>query len=119
MKTKAAVLYEMGAPVPYSESQPFRIEEVTLSGPVTDERAEPGKDQHWACTQDFVLRGVDESSIELDAGRWYFDEQACEAASPETAQFPGCIATLASQAGEATEQPPAAQAKASAKGKAR
>jgi hypothetical protein len=94
-------------------------EEVTLSGPVTDERAEPGKDQHWACTQDFVLRGVDENSIELDAGRWYFDEQACEAASPDTAQFPGCIATLASQAGEATEQPPAAQAKAGSKGKAR
>ena len=33
MKTKAAVLYEMGAPAPYSESQPFRIDEITLNGP--------------------------------------------------------------------------------------
>lgn len=33
MKTKAAVLYEMGAPVPYAESLPLRIEEVTLAGP--------------------------------------------------------------------------------------
>jgi len=33
MKTKAAVLYEMGAPAPYSESKPLRIEEITLAGP--------------------------------------------------------------------------------------
>jgi len=33
MKTKAAVLYEMGASPPYSESQPFRIDEITLAGP--------------------------------------------------------------------------------------
>ncbi|MGH9875367.1 MAG: zinc-dependent alcohol dehydrogenase family protein [Pyrinomonadaceae bacterium] len=33
MKTKAAVLYEMGAPQPYAESLPFRIDEVTLAGP--------------------------------------------------------------------------------------
>jgi alcohol dehydrogenase len=33
MKTKAAVLYEMGAPPPYAESVPLVIDEVTLSGP--------------------------------------------------------------------------------------
>ena len=33
MKTRAAVLYEMGAPPPYSESQPLRIDEITLAGP--------------------------------------------------------------------------------------
>jgi alcohol dehydrogenase len=33
MKTKAAVLYEMGAAPPYSESLPLRVEEVTLAGP--------------------------------------------------------------------------------------
>ena len=33
MKTRAAVLYEMGAPTPYSESRPLRIDEVTLDGP--------------------------------------------------------------------------------------
>jgi Zn-dependent alcohol dehydrogenase len=33
MKTKAAVLYEMGAPQPYAESLPLVIDEVTLSGP--------------------------------------------------------------------------------------
>jgi alcohol dehydrogenase len=33
MKTKAAVLYEMGAPAPYAASLPLRIDEVTLAGP--------------------------------------------------------------------------------------
>jgi Zn-dependent alcohol dehydrogenase len=33
MKTKAAVLYEMGAPQPYAESLPLVIDELTLAGP--------------------------------------------------------------------------------------
>ena len=33
MKTKAAVLYDMGAPAPYAESLPLRIDEVTLAAP--------------------------------------------------------------------------------------
>ena len=33
MKTKAAVLYEMGAPPPYAESLPLVIDEVTLAAP--------------------------------------------------------------------------------------
>jgi alcohol dehydrogenase len=37
MKTKAAVLYEMGAPLPYAESLPLVIDEITLAGPGTGE----------------------------------------------------------------------------------
>ena len=33
MKTKAAVLYEMGAPPPYAESTPLVVAEITLAGP--------------------------------------------------------------------------------------
>jgi alcohol dehydrogenase len=33
MKTKAAVLYEMGAPPPYTKSQPFVVDEISLAGP--------------------------------------------------------------------------------------
>src|SRR6185369_7016183 len=33
MKTKAAVLYKMGAPAPYSESRPLVIDELTLAPP--------------------------------------------------------------------------------------
>ena len=33
MKTRAAVLYEMGATRPYSESKPLVIDEITLAGP--------------------------------------------------------------------------------------
>ena len=33
MKTKAAVLYELGAPPPYAESLPLIIDDITLAGP--------------------------------------------------------------------------------------
>jgi alcohol dehydrogenase len=33
MKTRAAVLYEMGAPQPYAESRPLVVDEMTLEGP--------------------------------------------------------------------------------------
>src|SRR5688572_26061718 len=33
MKTKAAVLYETGAPQPFAESLPLVVEEITLDGP--------------------------------------------------------------------------------------
>jgi alcohol dehydrogenase len=33
MKTKAAVLYEMGASPPYAESLPLQVQEITLTGP--------------------------------------------------------------------------------------
>jgi alcohol dehydrogenase len=33
MKTKAAVLYESGAPQPFAESLPLVVEDVTLAGP--------------------------------------------------------------------------------------
>ena len=33
MKTRAAVLREIGLPIPYSESRPLRIEEVELADP--------------------------------------------------------------------------------------
>jgi tetratricopeptide (TPR) repeat protein len=37
MKTKAAVLYEMGAPQPYVESLPLVVDELTFAGPGPDE----------------------------------------------------------------------------------
>ncbi len=37
MKTKAAVLTEMGKPFPYAESLPLRVEEITLAGPGENE----------------------------------------------------------------------------------
>jgi len=37
MKIRAAVLYEMGLPRPYTESQPLKIEELELDGPGTGE----------------------------------------------------------------------------------
>src|SRR2546421_12400952 len=33
MKTRAAVMYDMGRPVPYADSRPLVVEEVDLAGP--------------------------------------------------------------------------------------
>lgn len=85
---------ESGAPLAVHYVQ--AAEEVRLSGPVTDD-AVAGQEQSWPCTQDFRLRGVDEHSIELDVGRWYFEREACREASAEAAEFPGCVASLASK----------------------
>jgi hypothetical protein len=69
-------------------------EEIRLYGPVT-EAAKPTDERSWTCNQDFQMRGIDSQSIELGAGRWFFSESACKAASEDQAAFPGCIAALA------------------------
>jgi hypothetical protein len=83
-KAPVAVHYVQGA------------EEIRLSGPISPESPGSGEAHDWACTQDFHMRGVDQNSIELEEGRWYFDAEACQRAQPEAAEFPGCIAALAS-----------------------
>jgi hypothetical protein len=70
-------------------------EEIRLYGPVSADGSKPTDDRTWACSQEFKLKGVDASSIELEQGRWFFEPGACEHAEPQQAEFPGCIASLA------------------------
>jgi hypothetical protein len=82
-------------------------EEIRLYGPLPSAESKPTDDRAWACDQNFAMRGIDASSIELERGRWYFDRDACQKASDEEAAFPGCIAALA---GGPPELPPAVPA---------
>jgi hypothetical protein len=82
-------------------------EEIRLYGPPPSADSKPTDDHVWACDQNFRMRGVGPSSIELEHGRWYFDRDACQKASDEEATFPGCIAALA---GGPPELPPAVPA---------
>jgi hypothetical protein len=82
-------------------------EDIRLFGPLPSAESKPTDDRAWACDQDFSMRGIDASSIELEHGRWYFDREACQKASDEEAAFPGCIAALA---GGPPELPPAVPA---------
>jgi len=81
-------------------------EEIRLFGPLQSTDSKPTDDRVWACEQDFSMRGIDASSIELEHGRWFFDRDTCQRANDE-ASFPGCIAALA---GGPPEMPPAVPA---------
>jgi hypothetical protein len=82
-------------------------EEIRLYGPVPDASSKPTDERVWACNQDFRMRGIDAQSIELETGRWFFSETACQKSSEAEAAFPGCIAALA---GGPPELPPAVPA---------
>lgn len=81
-------------------------EEIRLYGPLPSAESKPTDERVWACEQDFRMRGIDASSIELEHGRWFFDRETCQKADDKAA-FPGCIAALA---GGPPEMPPAVPA---------
>lgn len=81
-------------------------EEIRLYGPVPDGTSQPTDERSWSCDQDFRMRGVDAQSIVLEAGRWFFDAEACEQASPEQAAFPGCVTALAGGPSDPANPPP-------------
>jgi hypothetical protein len=56
----------------------------------------PTDSADWACDQTFVLKGIDGRSIQLEGGRWFYDEATCRKADTGSAVPPGCVATLAS-----------------------
>ena len=70
-------------------------EEIRLYGPALADGSKPTDDHTWACSQEFKMKGVDATSIELEQGRWFFEPSACERAGEQEAEFPGCIAALA------------------------
>jgi hypothetical protein len=82
-------------------------EEIRLFGPVQGPGSKPTDEHTWACNQEFKMRGIDPSSIELESGRWFFERAACQRASEGDAAFPGCIQALA---GGPPEAPPAVPA---------
>lgn len=96
-----------------SEGSPLAVhywqgaEEIRLFGPVQGPASKPTDEHTWACEQEFEMRGIDPSSIELESGRWFFDRAACQRASDGDAAFPGCIQALA---GGPPEAPPAVPA---------
>jgi hypothetical protein len=70
-------------------------EEIRLYGPVPDRTSKPTDERNWTCSQEFRLLGVDEQSIRVEGGRWFFEAAACEKSSPDEAAFSGCVAALA------------------------
>lgn len=69
-------------------------EELHLFGPVSDPASRATDEREWPCRQRLRLAGVDARSVELETGRWFFDEASCQAAPPPPAAPSGCFATL-------------------------
>jgi hypothetical protein len=66
-------------------------EEIRVFGPV--DAASPSKptDQRdWACEQTHRLTGIDDHYIQLDSGRWYFDDAACRRGDADVPTAPPC-----------------------------
>lgn len=69
-------------------------EELRVFGPA-DARTRPTDERDWKCDETLRLTGVDESSIALDKGRWFFSEASCQAAQADASPSSGCFAMSA------------------------
>jgi hypothetical protein len=67
-------------------------EEIRVFGPADPEqRTAPTESRDWPCDETFRLVGVDKESIQLERGRFFFTESACERAAGG-ALGGGCVA---------------------------
>ncbi len=69
-------------------------EEVRIFGPAED-GSHPTDERKWSCDEDVRMEGIDEHSIQLTEGRWFFDETSCLEASAQ-ARLGGCFGQLVS-----------------------
>jgi len=68
-------------------------EEIRVFGPQTAS-SKPTDSTSWECNQNLKMTGVDARGISLEAGRWYFTEDACNAGDAAEALVPGCVGRL-------------------------
>jgi hypothetical protein len=65
-------------------------EEISVFGPATaDPPSKPTDERDWPCRTSYQLSGIDGDSVQLESGRWFFDEASCRAAS-DAAATTGC-----------------------------
>jgi hypothetical protein len=66
-------------------------EEVRVFGPIdSGSPSKPTDERDWPCEETFRLTGIDEHSVHLETGRWFFDEASCLAAR-EDVRLSGCV----------------------------
>jgi hypothetical protein len=70
-------------------------EEIRVFGPIDPAApTKPTDSRTWPCDETLHLTGVDSSSIQLDAGRWFYGEAACRRTRDEV-RAAGCFGTRA------------------------
>lgn len=82
-------------------------EEIRIFGPLAPgSSSRPTDEVSYACDQNLKMQDVDDGSIGLEKGRFFFTEAACRAAAPEAAVVPGCVAEGSEAAPESEAPPP-------------
>lgn len=80
-------------------------EEIRVFGPVDPAApSKPTDSRKWPCDETLRLTGVDASSIETDAGRFFYDEAACSRTHDEL-HGAGCFAARAAGTAEPEPRP--------------
>jgi hypothetical protein len=73
-------------------------EEIRVFGPVDPAaQGKPTDARSWPCDETFHLTGVDSTSVQLDGGRWFYTEAACQRTRDEM-RGSGCFAARAASA---------------------
>jgi hypothetical protein len=79
-------------------------EEIRLFGPAETRPASvPTDERKWACDENHRMLGIDARSIELEAGRWFFSERACNDAPAASSRLSGCVGDRAAGRSDAKQ----------------
>src|SRR6185369_322934 len=87
--TPMGTVHRTGSRAPLAFHYWQATEEVRWFGP-SEPGSKPTDSRKWACDETFHLTGVDASSLQFDAGRWFFSEAACRRTRDEF-RPPGCV----------------------------
>jgi hypothetical protein len=81
-------------------------EEIRVFGPVdASSPSKPTDQRDWACEQTHRLTGIDDHYIQLDSGRWYFDDATCRKGDSDVPTAPPCTKPVDSAPSAAPAEP--------------
>jgi hypothetical protein len=78
-------------------------EQIRVFGPVPSSDSKPTDRTRWDCETEYEMKAVDEASILLTGGRWFFEREACQKAPVRSALGSSCVVKRA--LGEAPLEP--------------
>jgi len=66
-------------------------EQIRVFGPVPSPDSKATDRTRWACETEYEMKAVDETSIRLTGGRWFFTHKACQKAKVSSALSSSCV----------------------------
>lgn len=66
-------------------------EQIRVYGPIESEASKPTDRQRWACETEYEMKAVDETSIRLTGGSWFFSYEACQKAPARATMAESCV----------------------------